>query len=99
MNFDNIPLRVPNVEKVKKQFEIFINDFKNAKTCLEALQILKKVFKYEDNLVTELTVISIRFSVNTLDKKIANANNKADEISPIISDICNDFNLELLIVT
>ena len=96
MNFDNIPLRVPNVEKVKKQFEIFINDFKNAKTCLEALQILKKVFKYEDNLVTELTVISIRFSVNTLDKKIANANNKADEISPIISDICNDFNLELL---
>ena len=89
MKFENIPLRVPNVEKIKKQFDLFKEEFLNANNADEALKVIKKVFKYQDNLVTDITVISIRFSINTLDKKIATANEKVDEVSPLISDITN----------
>ena len=92
MKFENIPLRVPNVEKIKKQFNLFKEEFLNANNADEALKVIKKVFKYQDNLVTDMTVISVRFSINTLDKKVAAANEKVDEVSPLISDITNDFN-------
>lgn len=92
MKFENIPLRVPNVEKIKKQFDLFKEEFLNANNADEALKVIKKVFKYQDNLVTDMTVISVRFSINTLDKKVAAANEKVDEVSPLISDITNDFN-------
>ena len=69
MKFTKLPLKVPNLEKVKIQFENLIEEFNNAATSKEAYDVIKKYFKLSDQLTTEFTIISIRFSIDTLDKK------------------------------
>ena len=45
MKFTKLPLKVPNLEKVKIQFENLIEEFNNAATSKEAYDVIKKYFK------------------------------------------------------
>jgi M3 family oligoendopeptidase len=92
MKFENYPLRVPSLKKVTKKIEKLIQDFESAKSAKEALSVVKKYFKFEDDLSTDMTIISIRYSLNTEDKVYQKAQDKIDEISPHISNMMNKWN-------
>lgn len=96
MKFTELPLKVPNLEKIKTKYETLINELNEANDAKEALNVVKKSFKLSDEINTQLTVISIRYSINTLDKKISKANSICDEISPQISAYSNKFDKALL---
>ena len=96
MKFTKLPLKVPNLEKVKIQFENLIEEFNNAASSKEAYDVIKKYFKLSDQLATEFTIISIRFSIDTLDKKNIRANEIANEISPQINNFSTKFDKAVL---
>lgn len=96
MKFTKLPLKVPNLEKVKIQFENLIEEFNNAASSKEAYNVIKKYFKLSDQLATEFTIISIRFSIDTLDKKNIRANEIANEISPQINNFSTKFDKAVL---
>lgn len=96
MKFSELKIRVPKIEQVKEKYEELVEELNNAKTSEEALKVVKKSFKYGDSISTDLTVISVKYSINTLDKKLEKASNKADEISPLITQYSNLFDRAVL---
>ena len=92
MKFEDMPLVVPNVEKIKSKYEELGHELINAKDANEALKVIYKAFKLNDEISSNFTVIQINFSINTLDENIKEKQEKCDEISPLIQDISNKFN-------
>ena len=68
IKFSEMKPRELNLEKIVKDFKVLIQDFKNAETFAQQDKVLKKVNKYSDELATDMTLISIRFTVNTQDE-------------------------------
>lgn len=96
MKFEEYPLRVPNVKRIEKKIEGFIEDLNNA-TCKEdAIKVLKKFFKLNDDLSTDFNVIMIRNTIDTRDPVYEKAIEKLDEGMPLITSISNRFVKELL---
>ena len=96
MKFEEYPLRVPNVIRIEKKIEGFIEDLNNA-TCKEdAIKVLKKFFKLNDDLSTDFNVIMIRNTIDTRDPVYEKAMEKLDEGMPLITSISNRFVKELL---
>ena len=94
IKFSEMKPRELNLEKIVKDFKVLIQDFKNAETFEQQDKVLKKVNKYSDELATDMTLISIRFSVNTQDETNKKLQDQLDEISPYISQIFNELNKE-----
>ena len=95
--FSEMKPRNLNLEKIVKEFRALIEEFKNAETFKEQDNALKKVNRYGDFLATDMSLISVRFTVNTQDKKAKKMQDKLDEISPYISQVFNEFNKELVV--
>lgn len=96
MKFEEYPLRIPSFKRVEKKIEKFILDFKNSKSAKEAQSVIKRFNRFEDDLSTDITIISIRYSLNIEDPVYQKAQDKVDEISPLISNLMNNWNKELL---
>ena len=92
VKFEDMPLHVPELNKITKTLKKLSNDFINAKDSKEALRIIKKTFKLSDEINSDLTIISINFTINTLDEKIKKMQDECDEIGPKIQEVFNKFN-------
>ena len=92
VKFEEMPLHVPELNKITKTLEKLSSDFINAKDSKEALRIIKKTFKLSDEINSDLTIISINFTINTLDEKIKKMQDECDEIGPKIQEVFNKFN-------
>lgn len=96
MKFEEMPLNVPKVEKVKKKLEELTSKLENA-TCKEdAIKVVNNYFKFTDKFETDVTVISIRNSIDTNDKVYDDAMNYCDEVLPIISSYDQAFKKVLM---
>lgn len=98
MKFSQFPTKVPQLETVQAEFGALIQGFKNAKTIQEAIAAVKKVQAYSDEIGTDITIINIRFSLNTNDKEISKANDYLDSLYPYIGQLSNQFN-QLLVAS
>lgn len=96
MKFSEYPTIVPKLEDIQKRFGALIEQFEQAKTAQEAIKVVKKVQAYSDDLSTDITIISIRFSLNVNDKEISDANDYLDTIYPYISQLSNQLNKLML---
>ena len=94
--FSEMKPRNLNLEKIVKEFKALIQEFKDAETFEAQDAVLKKVNRYGDLLSTDMALISVRFTVNTQDKKAKKMQDQLDEISPYISQVFNEFNKELV---
>jgi M3 family oligoendopeptidase len=92
MKFSQYPTNVPKLETIQTELGALIDLFAQAKTAKEAVEAVKKVQAYSDELGTDVTIINIRFSLDTNDKKISDANDYLDTIYPYISQLSNRFN-------
>ena len=96
--FEDIPLKVPSFKGIEKTLTQLIKELKEAKDAKEGFKVIRKMDKYSDKLSTQITVISIRYSLNTTDKKIAKAQDKMDEMLPLLSNLINQWNKVLVAV-
>ena len=96
MNFNDIPLKVPSLKKLTKKYGDYILAVKWAKSANEVLSVIKKVYKLQDDYMTDLTVVSVRFSIDTTNKEYQKANALVDEISPKLTELQINFQNEVL---
>ena len=96
MKFSEYPFNPPNLKKIQKEGSAIIATIKNAKTSEEASTAIEKWNKLIEELSTDITVISVRFSINSKDEKYKEAVDLIDEISPYFSQLNNEFNMALL---
>ena len=91
MKFEEMPLRVPSTKAVEKKFKCLKEELINAKDAKTAIRVVKKYFRYSDELESDCTIISIRYSIDTRNEEYVKAKNAIDNIMPIISGYNDDF--------
>ena len=91
MKFEDLPLRVPNEKKIKAKIDELVSAFKGAKTKEDELKVIKKYFKFSDKLETDVTIISIRNSIDTTNKKYEKAMEKVNNTMPLIQAYTQEF--------
>lgn len=96
MKFEEMPLIVPNLKKAEKTFKKLVERINNASTKEEAIKVVKDFFKASDELESEITIISIRNSINTQDEVYEKAMEVCDEIFPIINGYTQNFKKALV---
>ena len=96
MKFEDMKKRVPSLEKTKKKLEELTTKLNEASTKEEAIRVVRSYFKFSDSLETDVTVISIRNTINTKDKVYEKAMNKINEILPVIQGYDQTFRQALV---
>ena len=92
IKFEDIPAKSISFKTIEKKLRGFIEELKQAPDYKTGMKVIHKFERYNDKLQTNVTVISIRYSLNTTDKKIAKLNNQVDEVMPLVSGIYNEWN-------
>lgn len=94
--FSQIKVKTPNIENIKAKLLPLIEKLKNGKDFDECDKAFKKFNKAFDDLNTDSSIIYVRYTINTQDKKYKKLQETMDEISPYISQICNEFNIAMV---
>ena len=85
LKFSDYPFNVPNEKKYVKKMEGFIASLKECKDAKEAYKVINKINNYGDIIATEACVIYVMYSCHTDVDKYRKAQDKMDEMSPLIS--------------
>ncbi len=96
MKFEEMKKHIPNVKTYKNKIEVLCSELDSAKNKDEAIKAVKKYFKLCDTYESDVTIISIRNSIDTTDKEYEKAIEKVDEIGPVISNEFKKFETKLL---
>lgn len=96
MKFEEMKKHVPNVKACEKKLNELREKLEKAETKEEAFKVIKAYFKFSDNLESDVTIISIRNSINTLDKEYEKAMNKCYEVLPLIQEQTTKFEKAIL---
>lgn len=94
--FSQIKPHALKLEKIQKEFTALIDEFKEAETFRQQDAAFRKINRYSDELSTDVSIIYVRFTIDTQDKKYRALQDKIDEIGPYVSQLGNQFNQELL---
>ena len=92
IKFDDIPIKKIALKSVEKKVMSFIEQLKAAKDYKSGLKVINAFERYQSKFSTNVTVIGIRYSLNTQDPVIAKAQDQVDEMMPIISNYINMWN-------
>ncbi len=96
VKFEDIPLKVPSFKAIQKKVVGLIEELKAAKDFKTGFAVIKKMERYMEKIETQIVVISIRYSLNTTDSVISNAQDKVDEMLPLLSNVINEWNKVLV---
>ncbi len=92
MKFSEYPFVIPNVEKIQKDLMKLITQFSQAKDAKAATRIMRRVAKYMEEVRTDATIISVRFSQDTTNEEYVKAREYLDQNFPYLSAVLNEFN-------
>ena len=90
LKFSEFPLVMPNEKRISAKMEGFVKELESCSSALEAEKVIKKLRKYEEKLETEFTTIQVLYSLDTTNKAYKKAQDKLDEISPLLSKYSTD---------
>lgn len=96
IKFEEIPVKRLNLKSIETKINGFTEALSATKDPKEALKIIRSLEHYMDKFENNVTVISIRYTLNSADKKIAKLQDQVDEVSPLISNMINKFNKVLV---
>ncbi len=96
IKFEEIPIKKISYKSIEKKMNAFIEQLKAAPDYKSGLKVINAYERYMSKFSTNVTVISIRYSLNTQDKLIAKYQDQVDEMSPLISNLANKWNKVLL---
>jgi M3 family oligoendopeptidase len=96
MKFEQYPFVVPKLEKIQKKFEILINDFESADSSFKQRTIINRIIKLLDKVDTQMTIIMVKYSIDTRVEKYQKAQDAIDEMGPLIHALYNRFQKALV---
>ena len=92
MKFSEYPFIVPNEKQIIKKMEKFVEQLRACKDAPEALKLIKKINSFSEDLGTEICIIYVLYSCYTDNEKYKNAQDKIDELSPILNKYSTELN-------
>ena len=96
LKFEQYPLRIPTEKRTINKLESLIKELEECGSANTAKLAVKHWNKYMSELSTDVSVIQVRYTLDTTNKIYKNAQDKVDELSPIFSKYSNDFEKILL---
>ena len=91
LKFSEYPFIVPSEKKVRGKLESLIQEIKECGSVNTAIVALKHWNKYMDELATESSVIYVLYSLESNNKAYKNAQDKMDELYPLINNYSTQF--------
>ena len=85
IKFSDYPFIVPNEKQCIKKMEGFLAKIKECQTAQEAAKVIKKLNDFMEILDTEGCVIYVLYTCNTENEQYKAAQEKIDEMSPVLS--------------
>ena len=96
LKFKDYKYERPDLERLSKDFEKLIEEFKNAASAGEQNEVIRKINKIRNNIETMASLVSIRHSIDTRDEFYEGENNFIDENSPKFEELTSKFYKELI---
>ena len=96
IKFEDIPVKKLSYKSIEKKLVSLIEQLKAAADYKTGLKVINAFERYMSKFSTNVTVISIRYSLNTTDEKIAKYQDQVDEMMPVIGNLINMWNKVLL---
>lgn len=90
--FEDYPLNVPSLKKLEKKIGQLVSELKECGSALTATPVIKKMNKLMESVQTDMSIIYVLASLDTTNKVYKKAQDRCDEISPIISSYTQEFN-------
>jgi len=94
--FSELKFKKVKMERSEAEFTALIRDFKEAETFEIQNRALLKVYKYMDEVQTNFTIGEVKYTQDTKDVKNVRNRRFIDENSPLIQNLFNAFNKELV---
>ncbi len=91
MTFEDFPLNVPSEKRIINKLESLIQELEECGSALTASLAIKHWNKYMTQLTTDMSVIMVRYTCDTKNPVYKRAQDRCDELSPIISNYSNKF--------
>ncbi|MCQ2814944.1 MAG: M3 family oligoendopeptidase [Bacilli bacterium] len=91
LKFEQYPLIVPTQKRMENKLEKLVQDLKECGSARTAVLAIKHWNKYMEELSTQMSVVTVLYTLDTTNKAYKNAQAKIDELSPIISNYANQF--------
>lgn len=79
----------PDIEAIKKSFNLLLNEFNNAGNGEIQFEILKKINDLRGGFDTMNRIASIRYTINTQDEFYSSEHDFFDDIGPVYSGLIN----------
>ncbi|MGY3724444.1 oligoendopeptidase, M3 family [Granulicatella balaenopterae] len=89
MRFQDYKYERPNYEAVKEEYTALVEDLKNAESKEQALETVEKIIKIDGTIDTQLTLWSIRSSIDTNDEFYKEETNFWNEYMPLFAELNN----------
>ena len=91
MKFEDFPLNVPSEKRIVKKLESLIQELEECGSALTASIAIRHWNKYMTQLQTDQSIIYVRYSCDTKNPVYKRAQERVDELSPIVSNYANKF--------
>lgn len=91
LKFSEFKYERPDVDEVTKKFTILIEEFKESEDIDNQNKILKKINKIRSNVETMISLVHIRYSINTEDEFYEKEQEFMDEITPVYQNLVMEF--------
>ena len=91
IKFSSYPFDVPTEKRMVNKFDKLIAELKECGSARTAALAIKHWNKYVEELTTQISVIYVLYTCNTTNIAYKKAQQRCDELSPIISNYSNQF--------
>ncbi len=91
IKFSDYPLIVPSEKRIRNKCEKLIQELKECGSARTAAIAIRHWNKYQEEIGTQMSVISVLYSCDTTNKTYKKAQDRCDELSPILSDYSNQY--------
>ncbi len=91
MKFSEYPFIVPTEKRLINKLESLVQDLRECGSVRTANLAVKHWNKYMEELSTELSIIMVKYTLDTTNKRYREAQERVDELTPIISKYTNDY--------
>ena len=93
---EDVEIKTPDKQEILEKAKDIQNAIRQAETKEEAIQAVKAYFAFEDDIQTMASLIYIRHTIDTRDKRYDELSNLLNEISPEIDQATNAIEQDIL---
>src|SRR6056297_3358547 len=91
MKFENMKYERPDIKEIESTFKEMIEEFKQANSSKEQLEIINKLNDYSREFSTMFSLANVRYAINTNDEFYKKEIEFINENEPTIDGLENEF--------